>query len=292
MKKHHHQTTDQQTRNPQRGSMVQWTVGGLLVLGALLMLLPFWTMLATSLADPVTILQQSRPVLLPWPLHWENYGRLFAQIPLARYLLNSVLVSVLTTLVHVLLCAMAAYALSRLRFSGQAVVQMLCLLTLMVPPQVNIVPLFFLMKTLHWVNTYWALVVPGLFGAFGVFLFRQWFNGLPHELEEAARLDGCNPWQIFWRVALPLSLPPLATLAIFVFIGSWNSFLWPLVVTHSETLRTLPVGIASLKESFRDTTDWPLLMAASTVSVVPVMLVFAIGQRYLMDGLMAGSLKE
>jgi multiple sugar transport system permease protein len=209
-----------------------------------------------------------------------------------RYFWNSVFVAVVTTVGQVLLSAMAAYAFARFQFPGKNVVFFLFLITLMVPPQVNIVPLFFMMKAFGWVNTYWALIVPGLFGAFGVFLMRQWFQGLPRELEDAARIDGCNPWQIFWQVALPLSGPALAALAIFAFIGSWNSFMWPLIVTYSDGLRTLPVGMAELKGSFRDTTDWPLLMAATTLSVLPVIGVFLVGQRYFIKGMLMGSVKE
>jgi multiple sugar transport system permease protein len=163
---------------------------------------------------------------------------------------------------------------------------------MMIPPQVNIVPLFLVMKLFHWVDSYAGLVVPGLFGAFGVFLLRQWFNALPQELEEAARMDGCNPWQVFVHVALPLARPALAALAIFVFIGSWNSFMWPLVITQSDAMRTLPVGISALKSSFRDVTDWGVLMAASTLSIIPIVLVFLAGQRQFIRGLLQGGVKE
>lgn len=262
-----------------------------LSLGAVLMLLPFWVMLSTSLLTPDQVFH-TPPVLFPWPWRWENYAHLFQQIPMSRYFGNSVLIAVLTTIGQVLFSAMAAYAFSRMQFPHKNLVFFVFLITLMVPPQVNIVPLFFLMKQFHWIDTYWALIVPGLFGAVGVFMLRQWFNGLPKELEEAARLDGCNPWQIFWKIALPLSGPALAALAIFVFINSWNSFMWPLIITNSDTMRTLPVGIAALKGSFRDTTDWAMLMAASAVSILPVVLVFLFGQRYLMRGILMGSVKE
>jgi multiple sugar transport system permease protein len=248
-------------------------------------------MVITSLLGPDQVFQ-TPPALFAWPPHWEAYGRLFEQIPMDRYFWNSVFVAVVTTVGQVLLSAMAAYAFARFQFPGKNVVFFLFLITLMVPPQVNIVPLFFMMKAFGWVNTYWALIVPGLFGAFGVFLMRQWFQGLPRELEDAARIDGCNPWQIFWQVALPLSGPALAALAIFAFIGSWNSFMWPLIVTYSDGLRTLPVGMAELKGSFRDTTDWPLLMAATTLSVLPVIGVFLVGQRYFIKGMLMGSVKE
>lgn len=272
----------------------RWKSAGILLLmaaGAVLMLLPFWVMVITSLVGPDEVFQMP-PRLWPQHWHWENYRRLFQQAPMALYFLNSVLVSVITTVGHVLFSAMAAYAFSRLHFPHKNKLFFVFLMTMMVPPQVNIVPLFFLMKTFHWLDSYAALIVPGLFGAFGVFMLRQWFNGLPKELEEAARMDGCNPWQIFWRIALPLATPALAALAIFVFINTWNSFMWPLIVTHSESIRTLPVGIATLKGSFRDTTDWTVLMAAATLSILPVIGVFLIGQKQFMQGLLSGGVKE
>lgn len=263
----------------------------LMLLGALLMALPFWVMVVTSLVKPDEVFQMP-PRFWPSGFHWENYTRLFQQAPMGIYFLNSVLVATLTTVGHVLFSAMAGYAFSRLHFPHKNKIFFVFLMTMMVPPQVNIVPLFFLMKTFHWLDSYAALIVPGLFGAFGVFMLRQWFNGLPRELEDAARMDGCNPWQIFWRVALPLATPALAALAIFVFINTWNSFMWPLIVTNSENIRTLPVGIATLKGSFRDTTDWTVLMAAATLSIVPVVIVFLIGQKQFMKGILAGGLKE
>ncbi len=262
-----------------------------LSLGAVVMALPFWVMLATSLMTPQETFQ-TPPPLLPAIWQWGNYSRLFESIPMAAYFFNSALVAVITTVLHVLFCAMAGYAFSRMTFPHKNLVFFFFLITLMIPPQVNIVPLFFLMKSLDWLNTYWALIVPGVFGAFGVFLLRQWFNGLPKELEDAARIDGCNPWQIFWRVALPLARPALAALAIFVFINTWNSFMWPLIAVHSDGMRTLPVGIAALKGSFRDTIDWPLLMAASAVSILPIIGVFLLGQRQFMQGLLSGSIKD
>jgi multiple sugar transport system permease protein len=266
-------------------------IGLAMLVGALLMILPFWVMVVTSLLGPEEVFQMP-PRLWPRLLHWENYQRLFQQVPLDIYFFNSVLVSGVTTVGHVLFSAMAGYAFSRLRFPHKNKLFFAFLMTMMVPPQVNIVPLFFLMKSFHWLDSYAALIVPGLFGAFGVFMLRQWFNGLPKELEEAARIDGCNPWQIFWKIALPLATPALAALAIFVFINTWNSFMWPLIVTNSEGMRTLPVGIATLKGSFRDTTDWTVLMAAATLSILPVVIVFLIGQKQFMKGILAGSVKE
>ncbi len=263
----------------------------ILILGSLAMVGPFWVMISTSLMSTEQVFQFP-PDFWPHPVHWENYLKVFQQVPMARYFFNSVVVSICTTVGQVLFSAMAAYGFSRLEFPKKNLIFMVFLITMMIPPQVNIVPLFFVMKTFHWVDTYPGLIVPGLFAAFGVFLLRQWFNGLPKELEEAARMDGCNPFQIFIYVALPLAKPALVALGIFVFISSWNSFLWPLIITQSDTLRTLPVGIAALKSSYRDITDWSMLMAASTISIVPIVLVFLMGQRQFIQGILQGSVKE
>jgi multiple sugar transport system permease protein len=148
------------------------------------------------------------------------------------------------------------------------------------------------MKELNRIDTYQALVVPGLFGGFGVFMMRQWFLGLPQSLEEAARIDGCNYFQTFFKIALPLGLPALATLGIFTFITSWNGFMWPLIVTNSDCMRTMPVGLAIFKGSFRETTQWGQLMACAVIAIIPVVAIFLAGQKYFIKGLMAGSVKE
>lgn len=262
-----------------------------LIAGALSMVAPFALMLATSLMTAEQALSYP-PRFWPDPVAWDNYAKAFVAAPLWRYFLNSAFVSTATVIGQVLTGAMAGYAFARLRFKGRDLLFMAVLATMMVPPHVNIAPLFAMMAQFGWINTYWALIVPGLFGAFGVFLLRQWFLTFPTELEEAAKLDGCTPWGTFWRIALPTAAPALATLGIFAFISSWNSFFWPLIVTHSDTIRTLPVGLAAYKSSFREVTDWGILMAATTLSVIPAVAVFLLGQRYFIRGMLAGSLKE
>lgn len=263
----------------------------ILILGALSMVLPFMLMLATSLMTQSQATSYP-PRLWPDPVAWSNYASALAATPLLRYFANSLLIAGTAVVGQVLTGAMAAYAFARMRFRGREAIFLLFLATMMVPPQVNVVPLFGIMCRLGWVNTYWALIVPGLFGAFGVFLLRQWFLNFPAELEEAARLDGCSPWGTFWRIAFPTAVPAIATLAIFSFIGSWNSFFWPLIVTNSEALRTLPVGLAAYRASFREITDWGTLMAATTLAILPAIAVFLVGQRYFIQGIMAGSVKE
>lgn len=270
-----------------RSRVLAYTV---LSLGALSMLVPFLWMLATSLMSTAQI-YAFPPKLIPDPLQWQNYPAATDAVPLGRFFWNSLLVAVLTTAGQMVTASMAGYAFARLHFPFRNGLFLLFLATMMIPPQVNIVPLFMLMSRLGWIDTYAALIVPGLFGAFGIFLLRQWFLGFPVELEQAARLDGCNPFQIYWHVALPTALPALATLGIFTFISTWNSFLWPLIVTNSEVMRTLPVGLATFKGAFRETTEWGQLMAAGVISVLPALGVFLIGQKYFIQGLMSGSLK-
>ncbi|MDD3012070.1 MAG: carbohydrate ABC transporter permease [Candidatus Gastranaerophilales bacterium] len=263
----------------------------ILTLGAVSMLVPFLWMLATSLMTQKQIFAYP-PVLIPNPIAIDNYFKVSQAIPIAKYFLNSTIVAVLTTAGQIIVSAMAAYAFARLKFKGRDALFLIILATMMIPPQVNIIPLFFVMREFHWIDTYYALIIPGLFGGFGIFLLRQWFKGMPIELEDAAKIDGCNPFQTFWKIALPLALPVIATLGIFTFITTWNSFIWPLIVTNSDYMRTLPVGLAVFKGSFRESTEWGQLMACAVISVIPVIGVFLLGQKYFVKGIMMGGVKE
>jgi len=263
----------------------------ILTLGAVSMLVPFLWMLATSLMTQKQIFAYP-PVLIPEPVAIDNYFKVSQAIPIAKYFFNSTIVAILTTAGQIIVSSMAAYAFARLRFKGRDPLFFIILATMMIPPQVNIIPLFFVMRELHWIDTYYALIIPGLFGGFGIFLLRQWFKGMPIELEDAAKIDGCNPFETFWKIALPLALPAIATLGIFTFITTWNSFIWPLIITNSDTMRTLPVGLAVFKGSFRDSTEWGQLMACAVISVIPVIGVFLLGQKYFVKGIMMGGVKE
>jgi len=263
----------------------------ILTLGAVSMLVPFLWMLATSLMTQKQIFAYP-PVLIPEPVAIDNYFKVSQAIPIAKYFFNSTIVAILTTAGQIIVSSMAAYAFARLRFKGRDPLFFIILATMMIPPQVNIIPLFFVMRELHWIDTYYALIIPGLFGGFGIFLLRQWFKGMPIELEDAAKIDGCNPFETFWKIALPLALPAIATLGIFTFITTWNSFIWPLIITNSDTMRTLPVGLAVFKGSFRESTEWGQLMACAVISVIPVIGVFLLGQKYFVKGIMMGGVKE
>ena len=217
---------------------------------------------------------------------------MFGAIPVTRFFLNSMIVALITTVGQVILSSLAGYSFARLNFKHKDFWFLVILITMMVPPQVNIIPLFFLMRELNLVDTYPALILPGLFGGFGIFLTRQYFLSLPKDLEEAAKIDGCNLFQTFFKIALPLALPVVVTLAIFTFVTTWNSFMWPLIITNSESMRTLPVGLAIFKGSFREITLWGDLLACSVICTIPVIAIFFLGKKYFLSDLLSGAVKE
>lgn len=261
-----------------------------LVLIAVSMLYPFFAMLNLSFVPNGEIFNQDGKLFYT-PLTLENYSNVFEKIPLWKYFANSLFVALVTTFGQVFISALAGYAFARLSFKWRDGLFLLILVTMLVPPQVNIIPLFFLMRQLHWVNTYQALILPGIFGGFGIFMMRQYFLGLPKDLEEAARIDGCNIFTTFFKIALPLAIPAVATLGIFTFVTTWNSFMWPLIVTNSESMRTLPVGLAIFKGSFREITLWGDLLACSVICTLPVVGVFLLGKKYFINDIMQGAVK-
>ena len=266
--------------------------GYLLLIGiAISMLYPFFAMVNLSFAEDNTIFTQPSKIFYG-NLTLDNYKNVFSQIPLARYFLNSLIVASITTFFTVILSALAGYAFARLNFKFKNALFLTILVTMLIPPQVNIIPLFFLMRELHLINTYAALILPGIFGGFGIFLMRQYFLGFPKDLEESAKIDGCNILETFFKIALPLALPTVATLAIFTFVTTWNSFMWPLIVTNTESMRTLPVGLAVFKGSFREITLWGELLACSVICTIPVIGVFLAGKKYFINDIMQGGVKE
>lgn len=263
----------------------------LLIICALSMVAPFLWMVLTSFMTDGQIFSYP-PKFLPQPFILENYQNTSTQMPVVRYFYNSLFVSVLTTAGQVLFASMAGFAFAKFKFRFKEPLFVIILVTMMIPPQVNIIPLFYVMKELHWIDTFYALIVPGLFGGFGIFLMRQWFKSIPDALIESAKIDGCNLFQTFFKIALPLALPAIATLAIFTFISSWNSFMWPLIVTNSDSIRTLPVALASFKGSFRETIEWGQLMACAVITTIPAILVFLAGQKFFIRGIMSAGVKE
>ncbi|RSK29419.1 carbohydrate ABC transporter permease [Bacillus sp. HMF5848] len=260
-----------------------------LILGAAIMIIPFIWMLSTSLKTSGATMVLP-PQILPEEVHWGNYQRVAEAFPVFRFLFNSLFVAVTSTIGQILLCSMAAYAFARLEFKGRDFIFIIYLATLMVPTQVTMTPQFILMKYLGWLDSYQGLILPGMFNAFGTFLLRQFFLGIPKELEEAAFIDGASHFRIFIQIILPLAKPALATLAIFSFMQSWNNYLWPLIVIDNPDMMTLPLGLSLLQGRWE--TDWNLMMAGVVISVIPVLAVYLFAQRYFIQGITLSGLKE
>ena len=262
----------------------------LLIILAATMLIPFLWMLGSSLKTQEYILE-TPPQLIPDPVSTSSYSDLFDLMPMGRMFMNSVLVAVIGTAGQVLISAMAAYAFSRLHWPGRDTVFLLYLATLMVPTQVTLIPQFILVRELGWVNSYQGLILPGMFSAFGTFLLRQFFLSIPRDLEEAAFIDGANHLTIFLRIILPLSKPALGTLAVFSFMGLWNSYLYPLFVARQEDFMTLPVGLAALQSGPRALTQWNLVMAGAVISVIPILIVYLLAQKSFVRGVTMSGIK-
>ena len=267
----------------------RWWIYALLTIGLLLMVGPFLWMLLGSLKPQAEFLV-STPTFLPKNPTTNNFERLFNNLDFPRFFFNSSVVAVAVTLGNILFCPMLGYALAKLQWRGKRLIMGLVLATLMVPAGITLIPNFVLMRNLGLVNTYPGLILPFLVGPFGVFLTRQFMYGIPDELLEAARIDGANEWRIFWRIVLPITAPVLATLGILTFLGSWNSFLYPLVMAQEPQMYTLPVALATFATG-QYQADHGMLMAGSVVLVVPVLVIFILFQRWITEGIATTGLK-
>jgi multiple sugar transport system permease protein len=261
-----------------------------LVIAAVLFLLPFYLLVRNGLSTRAEITAPNW-TFFPSELHWENFTQLFDSddVPFARSLLNSAVVSTLQTIGQLLLCSLAGYGLARIPYRHSKKVLYAVLATLMIPTSVTFVPSFVVVSSLGWISDLRGLIIPGLFSAFTVFLFRQYFLDFPRELEEAGRVDGLSRWGVFWRIVVPNSLGFFAALAVIDFIGSWNAFLWPLIIAQDPSSWTVQVALSGLLTAQNPKIN--LLFLAAAVSILPIVLLFAVLQRYLVKGVAETGLK-
>ncbi|MDF2961629.1 MAG: sugar transporter permease [Paenibacillus sp.] len=253
-----------------------------------IMVLPFIWMVSSSLKDMDEV--HEIPIRwIPETFRFSNYVEVFESIPMVRFILNSFFVASSVTLLAIFVSSLAAYAFARLNFKGKHILFLLFLTTMMIPQQVTMIPNFLIMKYFGWLNTYYALIFPHLFTAFGVFMLRQFFLSIPAELEDAARIDGCSRFRIYWNIMIPLAKPAFVTLGIFLFLGEWNSFLWPLIVIDSIDLQPIQVGLRSFQGEFA--TQWHLMMAGAFIAELPVLLFYIFCQRYIIEGIATSGIK-
>jgi multiple sugar transport system permease protein len=257
-------------------------------IGAIIMLIPFIWMFSTSIKQLGDVFVFP-PTLFGKKIMWENYLRVSDHFPFGLMLWNTLKVSIFVLAGQLLTSAMAGFAFSYLEFPGKNLFFQLYLVSIMIPYHVLLVPTFALLKTMNLLDTHWALILPAIISPFGAFLMRQFFSSIPAELGNAAKIDGCNPWGVFWHVFLPLSKPALTTLGIFTFVGTWNDFLRPLVFLSSNVRMTLTLGIYTMQGMFA--TDWPVLMAVVTLSLLPVIILFLAVQDVFVRGVALSGMK-
>lgn len=268
-----------------------WTIGIYVVLlvGAAFFLTPFVWMVSTSLKTDAQVFAIP-PEWVPAPVMWSNYKRLLTEIPFLRYLWNTVFVTVLSVTFYVASSAVVAYGFSRIRWPGREILFYCLLATMVLPPQVTLIPQFVMFQKLGWVGTFLPLIVPALTGsAFAVFLLRQFYAGIPNDISDSARIDGANEWQIFARIILPLAKPALATASLFIFIWTWTDFLNPLIYLTDDRLYTLAIGLQQLAST--RAAAWPLLMAGSLLMSVPIILLFFFAQKTFIAGVSTAAVK-
>ena len=259
-----------------------------LLLFLVVMLGPFLWLISTAFKQFGDVFAYP-PKIIPDNFTWDNFARVFNSFSLVRYFTNSVIVTLLRTLGMLITSSMAAYAFARLEFPGREKIFIIYLATLMIPFQVVMIPLFIIMRSFGWVDTYQALILPGAFNALGVFLLRQFFLTLPKSLEESAFIDGASYFTIFTRIILPLAKPGLATLSVLSFLWSWNDFLWPLIIIDSDHMNTITLAISKFQGYYF--TEWNLLMAATLIALIPTIFIYVVAQNYFVEGIATSGAK-
>ncbi|WP_289042599.1 carbohydrate ABC transporter permease [uncultured Aliiroseovarius sp.] len=269
-----------------RASGVQFVRWLLLFGGGVVMIMPLVYMISTSLKYPFEVFNLN---LIPEEPTLDNYRYVMQDSRFPTWFLNSFIVATITTVSNLFWDSLVGYTLCKFRFRGRYIVFIAILSTLMIPTEMLVIPWYIMSQQFGWLDSYWGIMFPGLMTAFGVFLMKQFFETVPDDFIEAARIDGLNEFQIWWTVALPLVKPALAALAIFVFLGNWTAFIWPLIVTNSQDMYTLPVGLTSF--SVEQAVEWELIMTGAAVSVLPTLIIFLIFQRFIIQGVVMAGLK-
>lgn len=269
--------------NIRPGRVIAWT---LLFIGGVIMVTPLLFMLSTSLKDASQVYD---PRVIPEAPTLDNYIEILSDGRFTRWLLNSTLVAVIVTLSNVFFDSLVGYTLAKFRFRGRYIVFVAILSTLMIPTEMLVLPWYLMASQFGWIDSYWGIMFPGMMTAFGTFLMKQFFEGVPDDFLEAARIDGLNEFTIWWKIAMPLVTPALSALAIFTFLGNWTAFFWPLIVTTSAELYTLPVGLSSF--AVEQSIQWEKIMTGASIATLPTLIIFLFLQRYIVRGVMLAGLK-
>ncbi|MEO8757224.1 MAG: carbohydrate ABC transporter permease [Devosia sp.] len=265
------------------GRIIAWT---LLFIGGLVMVTPLLYMFSTSLKSSAQVYDLQ---LIPRAPSFDNYIKVLADGTFMRWFFNSLFVATAVTLSNVFFDSLVGYTLAKFEFRGRYFIFLAILSTLMIPTEMLVIPWYLMSSKLGWLDTYWGIMFPGMMTAFGTFLMRQFFLTVPDDFLEAARIDGLNEFTIWWKVAMPLVAPAISALAIFTFLGNWTAFFWPLIVTTSNTLYTIPVGISSFSDA--QDTKWEMIMTGAALATIPTLVVFLVLQRFIVRGVMLAGLK-
>lgn len=262
----------------------------LLILTGIVVILPFLWMILSSFKTAGEI-WTFPPVFMPKKFQWSNYVEAWRALPFNKFFINSLFVTIIVTIGQLFTCSLGGYAFARLRFPGRDKLFLMYLATMMIPFPVLMIPLFIIMQSFGWIDTLKSIIIPCLFSAWGTFLMRQFMMGIPRTLEDAAKIDGCSYWGLYWKIIVPLCKPVFATLGIFTFMGTWNQFFWPLIMINTISNKTLPLGLVMFQTRIAAETPWHLIMAASCATVLPIIILFIIGQKYYVKGIVTSGLK-
>lgn len=265
------------------GSIITWT---LLFIGGVIMVTPLLFMLSTSLKDASQVYDLR---IVPAAPTFDNYIEILSDGRFTRWFVNSMIVAIIVTLSNVFFDSLVGYTLAKFRFRGRYIVFVAILSTLMIPTEMLVLPWYLMASQFGWLDSYWGIMFPGMMTAFGTFLMKQFFEGIPNDFLEAARIDGLNEFTIWWKIAMPLVTPALSALAIFTFLGNWTAFFWPLIVTTSAELYTLPVGLSSF--AVEQSIQWEKIMTGASIATLPTLIIFLFLQRYIVRGVMLAGLK-